>query len=848
MRDWSIDNVLRSISENLEDQDVFHTDPSSYLNATFAQLLEEGGESLIAQAIENEFAPMTVLSVNADHVIMSNFPGYGEYDDNVLARRKFKVPFSPDNRLLNWGVTQLMPALRGLEIERQRGELTPERHPLFFEGLDDKDEFAGECQICDQDTWRGWEWPAEDLQKFHEAHIAAIEWIRSVPHEEDRFSHYVDRMRELGFDRYMGRAEFVPIGYEQPQLNEAVSPFTGEETRDWGWQATVIPVSTRTPEGEGLDDVDEFFTGTDLWRVTITNKYYPGKELTGTVGWNYGDLIGHMPKVEDVERNDFPLISYDFARRLVWAVYWASEEEGEGRGRLEPFVIDQGNLLQVDRVGIEVLKHINDPSEIEKKYPHKPPGWSSVGTHTYGEAAGNREVVTVNGKPFVALPIGGFANLVMNTHWVSPTNHYEAGEEIAEAYDLFSYWGPTLNIADYENIFDNLPDPGPTPAGSLDDADEFEEDDPEIELQRQEDAERHAIRAGVEMMRKEFATLDKPGFEVIYLGGHGTFSAGARVSGLTVRPYVVIGRKKATVTEDLRRRLSVAEILTQRQIRPIPSHIASTHVVKPIEPSRGPGLDDQDEFSTEDDICPPPHGGWDVELHGPQGDVTQQFLDEFHGSIFVDKGGEPEDPDRNFDGCAIWVEIPRSGFIRGLSTAWYNPSTDAWVTWPYTERIAEGLDDKDEFRPNRPCTCSDYPLHLDPHDHEPWCALYEPGPEDLDDLDEFTEYEFFPVSATIIYNPEKIMRPAVDVIEIAKMIVVEYGYLPGEFTHKSTQPASLYHGAHDNKTRIFGTLEVDDALMRWIEDKNGQVELSSVGVGGMLNKYGDITLILERTP
>lgn len=738
MHDWSIDGVLRSISENLDDQDSFINDREPQWAKTFEEILAEGGPDTLTQVIESHFEPLHVVEVNTDkdYIVLTNY--YPPFDlqgrqvtitaSRPLAEKKFVVGFLPSQSIRQW-TTNLVQKLNA--IDNLFTKYTIDNHPLLFkEALEDSDEFGDEQQ---------YQWPmatfTQLLQNGGTAQVEqAIETVYSpmkvlsvdtdanylimsgfpgyqsrpnleMAKRKFKVSFKLDQNlldwgtqflmpavqvieNEFRMDRYGRGDRLNPDNH--PLFFEATSPFTGEEypNKPWGWQALVVPVHHGVPQqGEGLDDTDEFVTGDEDWTITVTNKNIPGKELSGVVGWEKGEVTGHFPKVFNVDRDDFN-ISKDFAQKILWAAYWQAEETTGGRTSHEPFELDT-YLVNVGNDGIELLKYINDPEHYGKEYPRKKmAGWTDIATHTYGEDV--ERPIYVNGRPFLKLEEPRLANLQMGA-WTftapgASDDLNRSADEIAELYEMYISYGDTVLLKDYREDESAPPVEGP----GLDEVDEFEEDDPEVDLQRWEDAERLAVRDLREKTLEEFKTLDNPSFELLFVGSRCGWNPDPNTERDQV-PFAIIGRRK-----------------------------------------------------------------------------PKQF--------------------------------------------------------------SEGLDDKDEFKRNEGCWCSAGEIggnHLD------FCPMYEPG---LDDEDQFDPLIMTPVSATIIYDPKVIMRPVQDVIEIAQMIVVDHGHMAGNFTFKKKEDT--------DKTRIFGTLEVDSDMVDWMGDRGGSIELSSNTGRGVLTHYGEITLIL----
>lgn len=323
--------------------------------------------------------------------------------------------------------------------------------------------------------------------------------------------------------------------------------------KPWGWQVSAAPVAPNKPVagGEGIDDTDEFLTGDENFSVTVSNKHYPNKEVTGVVGFKEGQ---HFPEILSLDRNDWKFPE-DFARKLVWSAWWASDESRHGEASFETQDIAPGEMFQMDQGGIELLKYHNDPEHyidskhlksVYRKEPEQnPPGWGKIGTHTYGEAHETPFTKYVNGKIFTRIYEQDLMNLFMNTwYWIppgAPDTLYKSPDEIIDDYPLvFVHWAMPIEMDEYFGV-EAPPTPETVEPGSVDDRDEFDADDPEITLQQWEAAERLAVREARERMLKEFATIES-GYKLLYVGAKGTLDK-------KMKPYVVIAR--VAVTEDL---------------------------------------------------------------------------------------------------------------------------------------------------------------------------------------------------------------------------------------------------------------------------------------------------------
>lgn len=553
------------------------------------------------------------------------------------------------------------------------------------ETIDDNDEFISHCKVCEDDTFRGWEWPQDTLQKFHLAHQDASYWMRSsAPHDND-WAYYLNKMREYGFAPYLSRHEFVPLGYKSPvtedlddsdnfsnesntdhtfqelydmggeefiksvleewsrdvgqqalQLGHVLpkfygtdshivatyplkvlnleldltapdhqgmvtfagwtkdsrkfrvafrmdekfhyftgrlatklmhmgyfekeftkqthplfyesklSPFTGEPLPEPpGYQMTVVPAEAKAPPeaGEGLDQADEFLGNDDKWRVTLTNKKYPGKRMEGIVAWHEG----HFPKVLEIVQNDFD-IDDNSARHVLWALYWHAEESAEGRPAYEPVDVNLNDLFQLDKSLLLFLRHLDDPTfDMDSAPPSDlPAGWGSVGTQEGFRESREDYTVYVNNKVFTRINEVDLMNLQMGSHiWKAPKAPellYGSAEDIDIAYpDMYIHWAPKTPLVDYYP--DNEPE-APVEGPGLDDSDDFEIDDPEVELQKWEDAERLAARAMHDKMLKEFATINPPGLELLFVGNSISTQR-------EVKPYAIVGRRHKNFHESI---------------------------------------------------------------------------------------------------------------------------------------------------------------------------------------------------------------------------------------------------------------------------------------------------------
>lgn len=423
---------------------------------------------------------------------------------------------------------------------------------------------------------------------------------------------------------------------DHPLFYEALSPWGNEMGKPWGWQASVTSISEIGPsQGTELSDTDEFMTGTDKWLVVITNKNIPNKELSGIVGWHSESQGGWYPQVQKTERNDFNL-SKDFAEKLLWAVYWAAEETSEGRNSSDLFEIDQGNLVQIDDSGIELLKYLNDPEHYGSfKYPSKPKGWGNVGTHTYGEAL--EPAVVINGKTFVPLLIGSFMNLLAHGWFWAPNAQISkwTPDEIMDAYqEMFIWRGEPFNIEDY--LESNTPTMSTD--SSLGDQDEFEFDDPEIDLQRWEDAEHLAANDIREKLLNDFTTVDNPELEVLFVGATSARSSGQDYNheeGAKPRlyPYVIVGRKNTPVTESLDDKdefrsadlIPYDTIITYIPVQHVGSALRGINSVSAIEIARQIASDNGFETGTFD-YTDMRRDGNQVRIYGKL-DIDENFAD-----------------------------------------------------------------------------------------------------------------------------------------------------------------------------------------------------------------------------
>lgn len=469
----SPDDIARHMSEDIDDTDEFRNE--EFWWRTFRDLIDEGGLELVAHALRTHFPSDRVLEVGENYVLMAVTLEAGSDD-----LRKLKIPFHLDSVLQAWLKLDFIPALQKAELEMQKGGISKDRHPLFFEDL---------------------------------------------------------------------------------------SPWGNEMGKPWGWQvsAQLIAPSKPSGSGEGLDDTDEFLTGDESYLVTVTNKHYPGKEVSGIVGFKDD---GHFPQLLSLDRNDWELVD-DFARKLIWSAWWATDEAQHGEASYHAQDLDPGDMLQMDQGGIEMLKYYNDPEHYNNsKHPKSvyrkdpsPPGWGKVGTHTYGEAHETPFTKYVNGKIFTRIYEQDLMNLFMNTwYWTPPGGRgwtgrprgkpstgapdtlYKSPDEIIDDYPLvFVHWAMPIEMDEFYGGNSPPPPPENVEPDSVDDRDEFDADDPEVDLQKWEDAEKLAAKAARERMLKEFATID-PGYELLYVGAKGTLDK-------KMKPYAVITR--VAVTEDL---------------------------------------------------------------------------------------------------------------------------------------------------------------------------------------------------------------------------------------------------------------------------------------------------------
>lgn len=579
------------LSESLDDTDKFADKDEQYWHRTFQSLYDEGGLEHIAYAINTHFPPMHAVDVNVvkNYIVMAGYDGSEMLGPRMpateLATKKFIVGFDWDQQLENWLHTRLSIKLNA--IDHAFASHTIKDNPFLFEALDDADTFG-------EENWWGRTFqslideggieqvsfalrsafPSDNILEVGEDYVVMAVTITNSSHSgrpretnlrkikfgfepNQTLSHwlrktFIPRVRELEDEKEPLSPDSHPLFFED------LSPWGNEMGKPWGWQALVVPVHEAqiSPAGGALDDADEFMTGDDNWTVTVTNKNIPGKELAGVVGWERGETTGHFPKVFGVEKNDFG-ISSDFAQKIIWAAYWQAEETTGGRTSYEPFELDT-YLVDIGRDGEELLKYINDPEHYGKQYPDKQLGWKSVGTHTYEESANNAFTVTLGSRPFTKLHEVDLINIQMGAwHW--PNNYdtrrapgasdflYSDAETIMNVYsEMFIWWAPAIGLQEfYDQQDEELPaHEGP----DLDDRDEFEIDDPEVDLQRWTDAERLGATAARDRMVQESQTLIaemKPlGLELLFVG------AGPGIEHKReLRPFIIIGRK--TVTEGL---------------------------------------------------------------------------------------------------------------------------------------------------------------------------------------------------------------------------------------------------------------------------------------------------------
>lgn len=181
--DWSIDDVLRSISEDLDDIDTFSDDDQIYWNHTFQSLMDDGGLEYVEQVVRQLMPSDHILEVGPDYILMNVSPPTApRTPHSQFGFRKLRIEYSPTQTLAQWLRNSFIPKLKAIEQEYEpnKERLTRERHPLFFEdlspwgnemgkpwgwqvtlepiaepdvfsgeGLDDVDEF-----VDDEDKWR----------------------------------------------------------------------------------------------------------------------------------------------------------------------------------------------------------------------------------------------------------------------------------------------------------------------------------------------------------------------------------------------------------------------------------------------------------------------------------------------------------------------------------------------------------------------------------------------------------------------------------------------------------------------------------------------------------------------
>lgn len=796
--DWSIDDVSRFISESLDDKDEFVGEGGEHWHRTFQSLFDEGGAGAISSAIETHFVPLRVEEINTDknYVVLTGYDGDSalgprvpQNQKRVLASRKFVVGFDWNQQLADWMRSRLIIKLNS--IDHLFNKYTIYNHPLLFETLDDRDVFRNnDWEITFQELLD--EGGPESVKQTIETGFPGLKVIDVfddvitlfAPTKNDRLGKKERRRITVPYTPTQSLIHWIAKDYmkvmnqvdhekepltkeRHPLFFEDVGPWGDERTnKPWGWQALVIPAGEGQvrQSGEGLDDTDEFMTGDEPWSVTVTNKNIPGKELKGVVGWERGEITGHFPRVFSLERNDFSM-SEDFAKKVIWAAYWAAEETTEGRTSHEAFELDT-YLVGIGRDGEELLKYINDPEHYGKQYPSKQSGWTSVGTHTYEESA-NPFTVTLGSRPFTKLHEVDLMNIQMGAwHWPKPelspsiSNFlYSDAETIADHYpEMFVWWAPILDLREfYDQQDEELP---PHEGPDLDDRDEFEDDDPEIDLQKWDDAEQIGASAARDRMFKEAATLEPEmrtlGLELLYVG-----AAPGLNRKRELRPFIIVGRKKP-MAENIDDR----DQFTTYKIRVICGWCKKPLGEKPtsdpkqdgkishgmcrdceieqykqlgMEPPIREGLDDKDEFQHKYCSCSAGEMGGE---HLPWCDyAVLDDVDDFEPADYCDRCNEPfrreeltrvnpHEPAWSVDRvCAQCLEIINQG-----------PQDDRWL-----ERFNEsvGLDDKDDFVDGLRCERCNSTDWVEPAYFNNtvenlcrWCkkALFT---ESLEDADEF---------------------------------------------------------------------------------------------------------------
>ena len=888
------------------------------------------------------------------------------------------------------------------------------------EDLDDKDEFSLNCRTCDEDAYRSWEWDQETIQKFHEAHLAAVNQLREFPDDENRFNYYIDTMREFGFERYLGRQEFVPFGYKPPPP----------------------PLVFQQPVAEALDDMDEFqpgiltfgnaggewdilqalrteaahqFGDVKKFRIKI-NKVIPSGNIN-IIGQPDGS--GEVQVIYHVIQNlkwipstiNVPYVSHDSINNWVWKlgheVYKETEtaaeddlddEINESLDDKDEFAQEEfwyrrfGDLL--DEGGPQLLataieQHFQPFRVIEINTTNNTiqlTGYSGWGDKPDKELARRSFILRYNPDQNVIgwmrndlIPKLNNIDNILKTKGLE--NHpllFETLEDIDEFDDQFHGWFKTFQQMQDEG------GPGAvqqtiewhSPVNVLEVGDNY------VILSTTIDRQNRKVKVPFNpgqtfqsWYNENYSQAAKRQREIGYLekSKHPLFFEDQEL-GPTGRPLSPFGNELMKPSG------------WQARVEPVSTKQYGSPEL---------GLDDVDEFTTNYDdfivtITNKNHPG--KELVGRTGwnrdagfplvyevtrddfkmseDLAKKFLfavywfaeetEEGRGRaepfdvdiydlIHLQSGGATEvinyynDPeyytqqakqtrltgwDRvgtrtqnesrestvNIQGhpftridevdlmnlqMGSWYWFPPNApeilhnsadevmeFFEDIYI-WFGPEINVRNYYEQSELPTQegpGLDDFDEFeeiddpevelqkwedadtlaaRAAREQMLKEaeklipgtgfqlmfvgskhktmHGLHAThPLDHIqiPYIIIGRPlVTEALDDKDEFTEHVFIPVSTTILYNAAEVGRPVADVVEIAKMIIVEYGYLPGDFVFKKRDDKG-------GETRLFGTLEVNDQLVNWLEDEGGFLELTA-SHSGVLAKYGEIIIILE---
>lgn len=377
-----------------------------------------------------------------------------------------------------------------------------------------------------------------------------------------------------------------------------VSPWGNKMPLPWAWQMHVEPVrKTATGTGEGLDDADEFISDEDVWRITLSNKNQPGKQLVGTAQW----LNGQNPRVLTIDRNDFR-VTEEVAKHIIFAAYWTSDEVHHEEGGQDMVDLDIRDLFHLNNAELEFMKYLNDPEHYnsdpndKQAWATHPPGWSNVGTVTHEE----RRSIRINGYVFSKMIEQDLWLIQGDTwHWPRPAPYtditdflYSSPDEIMKVYpEMYISFLPSINIRDY--LEDNTELSEPQAGEGLDDVDEFEIDDPEADLQRMDDAERAAASAARDMLLEKFSRIDLPGVELLFVGAKGAREGYLNATPV-LRPFVIVGGKKP-VTEgvlDDKDEFDAGGMCYFCNAYPVASWVTTEDTPHDIAES----LDDKDEF------------------------------------------------------------------------------------------------------------------------------------------------------------------------------------------------------------------------------------------------------------